>query len=47
MGTLDKKGALVAAEGALERFSAVAFLACPDPGWITGQVLRVDGGLEP
>jgi 3-oxoacyl-[acyl-carrier protein] reductase len=27
--------------------SAVAFLAGPDSGWITGQVLRVDGGLQP
>jgi len=25
----------------------VAFLAGPDSGWITGQVLRADGGLEP
>ena len=27
--------------------NAVAFLAGPDSGWITGQVLRVDGGLMP
>jgi len=25
----------------------VAFLAGPDSGWITGQVLRADGGLLP
>lgn len=25
----------------------VAFLAGPDAGWITGQVLRADGGLLP
>ena len=27
--------------------NVVAFLAGPDSGWITGQVLRADGGLEP
>lgn len=27
--------------------SVVAFLAGPDSGWITGQVLRADGGLLP
>jgi 3-oxoacyl-[acyl-carrier protein] reductase len=25
----------------------VAFLAGPDSGWMTGQVLRADGGLQP
>jgi NAD(P)-dependent dehydrogenase (short-subunit alcohol dehydrogenase family) len=25
----------------------VAFLAGPDSGWITGQVLRADGGFMP
>ncbi|MBO0867692.1 MAG: SDR family oxidoreductase, partial [Micromonosporaceae bacterium] len=24
----------------------VAFLAGPDSGWITGQTIHVDGGLE-
>jgi 3-oxoacyl-[acyl-carrier protein] reductase len=44
----------VVAETALRRLGqpddiarVVAFLAGPDSGWITGQVLRVDGGLLP
>ena len=44
----------VVAQTALKRLgrpediaSVVAFLAGPDSGWITGQVLRADGGLEP
>jgi 3-oxoacyl-[acyl-carrier protein] reductase len=44
----------VVAQTALKRLgqpediaSVVAFLAGPDSGWITGQVLRADGGLLP
>jgi 3-oxoacyl-[acyl-carrier protein] reductase len=28
-------------------FAVRAFLAGPDSGWMTGQVLRADGGLQP
>jgi 3-oxoacyl-[acyl-carrier protein] reductase len=44
----------VVAQTALKRIGqpediarVVAFLAGPDSGWITGQVLRADGGLQP